>query len=211
MLQIIAFYLFAALVIASGAMTIMARNPVHSVLWLILAFFNAAGLMVLVGAEFIAMLLVIVYVGAVAVLFLFVVMMLNIDFAELRAGFMKNAPLGLVIALILLLELVLGVGAYRAGALELGTAAGDAAPLAGESNIENIGVLLYSRYLFLFETAGIILLVAMIGAIVLTHREQRAPRGHQNIAKQNARNPKEATINTQPEIGKGVDIGRVNQ
>ena len=206
MLQIIAFYLFASLVIASGALTILARNPVHSVLWLILAFFNAAGLMVLVGAEFIAMLLVVVYVGAVAVLFLFVVMMLNIDFAEMRAGFMKNAPLGVAIAVILLAELVLGIGAYQAGSIVLGTPVGDAAPVLGESNIESLGALLYSRYLFLFETAGIILLVAMIGAIVLTHREQRAARGHQNIAKQNSRNPKEATVNTRPPVGQGVEL-----
>src|SRR5690554_5781108 len=143
MIQLIAFYMFAAIVIASGAMVILSRNPVHSVLWLILAFFNAAGLMVLVGAEFIAALIVIVYVGAVAVLFLFVVMMLDIDFSELRAGFIKNFPLGIMIALVLLAELVLGVGAYRAGAMELGTPDGSAAPLLGESNIENIGVLLY--------------------------------------------------------------------
>jgi len=206
MIQTFAFYLFAALVIASGALTILARNPVHSVLWLILAFFNGAGLMVIVGAEFIAMLLVIVYVGAVAVLFLFVVMMLDIDFAELRAGFVKNFPLGIAVALVLLAELVLGVGAYRAGALELGTPAGDAAPLLGESNIESIGALLYGKYLFLFESAGIILLVAMVGAIVLTHRSGRAPRGQQNIARQNARKPSEATINTQPEVGQGVQL-----
>jgi len=206
MIQAFAFYLFAALVLASAAMTILARNPVHSVLWLILAFFNAAGLMVIVGAEFIAMLLVIVYVGAVAVLFLFVVMMLDIDFTELRAGFVRNFPLGLAIAVILLAELVLGIGAYRAGALDLGTPAGNAVPLLGRSNIENIGALLYSRYLFLFETAGIILLVAMIGAIVLTHREQRSPRGHQNISRQVARNPKEATVMTRPEVGQGVEL-----
>ncbi|MBH5322725.1 NADH-quinone oxidoreductase subunit J [Erythrobacter sp. JGD-13] len=198
--------MFAAFVIASGAMTILSRNPVHSVLWLILAFFNAAGLMVLVGAEFLAMLLIVVYVGAVAVLFLFVVMMLNIDFAEMRAGFMKNAPLGLAVAVILLAELVLGIGAYRAGRLELGTPTGDAAPIAGASNIENIGALLYGKYVFLFEAAGIILLVAMIGAIVLTHRERRATRGHQNIAKQNARRPDEATVNVKPEYGQGVEL-----
>ena len=206
MIQLIAFYLFAALVIASGAFTILARNPVHSVLWLIVAFFNGAGLMVLVGAEFIAMLLVIVYVGAVAVLFLFVVMMLDIVFAELRAGFVKNFPLGIAIAVVLLSELVLGIGAYRAGALELGTPDGSAAPLLGESNIESIGALLYGRYLFLFETAGIILLVAMIGAIVLTHREKRAYRGQQNISKQVARKPSEATVNTRPEVGQGVKL-----
>ena len=126
MIQTFAFYLFAVLVIASAVMVIMSRNPVHSVLWLILAFFNAAGLMVLVGAQFIAMLLVIVYVGAVAVLFLFVVMMLDIDFAELRAGFISNFPLGIAIALVLLAELVLGIGAYRAGAIALGTPTGAA-------------------------------------------------------------------------------------
>ena len=117
MIQAIAFYLFACLVIASGVLTIMSRNPVHSVLWLILAFFNAAGLMVLLVAEFIAMLLVVVYVGAVAVLFLFVVMMLDVDMAELRAGFIKNFPLGIAIALVLLAELVLGIGALGAGPL----------------------------------------------------------------------------------------------
>jgi NADH-quinone oxidoreductase subunit J len=205
MIQVIAFYLFAALTIAAGAITILARNPVHSVLWLIVAFFNAAGLMVLAGAEFIAMLLVIVYVGAVAVLFLFVVMMLDIDFAELRAGFIKNFPLGVVLAVVLLAELLMGVGAYQAGGLKLGTADGTAVAAAGASNIQAIGALLYSKYLFLFEAAGIILLVAMIGAIVLTHRERTGVRG-QNIAKQVARRPEDATINMQPEVGKGVQL-----
>ncbi len=205
MIQTIAFYMFAVLVIASGTFTILARNPVHTVRWLICAFFNGAALMVIVGAEFIAMLLVIVYVGAVAVLFLFVVMMLNIDFAELRAGFVKNFPLGIAIALVLLAELVLGIGAYRAGALELGTPDGTAAPHLGESNIENIGALLYGQYLFLFETAGIILLVAMVGAIVLTHRERKDSRP-QNIGKQIARKPSEATVNTQPEVGQGIKL-----
>ena len=205
MIHAIAFYLFATLVVASAALVIMARNPVHSVLWLIVAFFNAAGLMVLVGAEFIAMLLVIVYVGAVAVLFLFVVMMLDVDFAELRAGFVRNFPLGIAIAVILLAEMVLGIGAYRAGALELGMPDGLAAPLVGESNIESIGALLYSRYLFLFESAGVILLVAMIGAIVLTHRERTGTRT-QNISKQNSRRPEDATINMKPEVGKGVQL-----
>ncbi|MDE8654170.1 NADH-quinone oxidoreductase subunit J [Novosphingobium album (ex Liu et al. 2023)] len=205
MIQIFAFYLFAVMTIASGAITILARNPVHSVLWLILAFFNAAGLMVLAGAEFIAMLLVIVYVGAVAVLFLFVVMMLDIDFAELRAGFIRNFPLGMVLALALLAEMVLGIGAYRAGALKLGTPDGTATTAAGASNIEAIGALLYGRYLFLFEAAGIILLVAMIGAIVLTHRQRGDVRG-QNIARQVARRPDEATVNLRPEVGKGVTL-----
>jgi NADH-quinone oxidoreductase subunit J len=204
-IQAFAFYLFATIVIASGVMTIGARNPVHSVLWLILAFFNAAGLFLVLGAEFIAMLLVIVYVGAVAVLFLFVVMMLDIDFAELRAGFIKNFPLGMLVALVLLCEIVLGIGAYQAGALHLGTPTGEMATPEGASNIEAIGALLYGRYLFLFETAGIILLVAMIGAIVLTHRQRSGVRG-QNIARQIARRPDEATINTRPEVGKGVTL-----
>lgn len=207
MIQTLAFYLFAFLVVASGVFTIVARNPVHSVLWLILAFFNAAGLMVIVGAEFIAALLVIVYVGAVAVLFLFVVMMLDIDFAELRAGFVKNFPLGIAIALVLLAELVLGIGAYRAGAIELGVPDGSAAPMMDRSNIESLGAVLYGEYLFLFETAGLILLVAMVGAIVLTHREQpQGARGHQNIAKQNRRRPHEATEMKRPDVGKGVEL-----
>ncbi len=205
MIQTFAFYLFSALVIASATLVIMSRNPVHSVLWLIVSFFNAAGLMVLVGAEFIAMLLVIVYVGAVAVLFLFVVMMLDIDFAELRAGFVKNFPLGMLVALILAAELIMGLLAYSAGGLALGTPDGANAPLLGESNIENIGIVLYGKYLFLFETAGIILLVAMVGAIVLTHRGRKYQRS-QIVSKQNARRPEEATVNKQPEVGKGVEL-----
>lgn len=205
MIHVFAFYLFAILTIASGAITILARNPVHSVLWLILAFFNAAGLMILVGAEFIAMLLVIVYVGAVAVLFLFVVMMLDIDFAELRAGFVKNFPLGMLIAVVLLAEIVLGVGAYRAGAMELGTPDGAAAIAPGVSNTAAIGQLLYSRYLFLFEASGLILLVAMVGAIVLTHRERSGTK-KQNIARQIARRPDEAVTNMKPEVGKGMTL-----
>jgi NADH-quinone oxidoreductase subunit J len=203
MIQLLAFYLFAAMVILSAVFTILSRNPVHSVLWLILAFFNGAGLMVLVGAEFIAMLLVIVYVGAVAVLFLFVVMMLDIDFAELRAGFVKNFPLGMLLALVLLAELVFGLGAQRAGALKLGTPDGSAATALGASNTEAIGALLYGRYLFLFEAAGIILLVAMIGAIVLTHRQRSDTRG-QNVSRQNQRVPGEATVNMKPGVGEGV-------
>ena len=205
MIQAFAFYLFAFLVIMSGAFCILARNPVHSVLWLIVAFFNAAGLMVLVGAEFIAMLLVIVYVGAVAVLFLFVVMMLDIDFSELRAGFVRNFPLGIALALVLVSELVLGLGALKVGGLKLGTADGSAMTLAGQSNIEAIGALLYSRYLFVFEASGVILLVAMIGAIVLTHRQRSDTRG-QNISRQVARRPDEATRNERPEVGQGISL-----
>ena len=203
MIQTLAFYLFAVLLLASAVLVILSRNPVHSVLWLIVAFFNAAGLMVLVGAEFIAMLLVIVYVGAVAVLFLFVVMMLDIDFAELRAGFTRNFPLGIAIALVLLAELVLGLGAYQAGAFALGAADGASQAALGVSNTAAIGALLYTRYLFLFEAAGLILLVAMIGAIVLTHR-QRSDVRSQDVSRQNQRRPQDATRNTRPEVGKGV-------
>ncbi|MBE5072914.1 NADH-quinone oxidoreductase subunit J [Erythrobacteraceae bacterium E2-1 Yellow Sea] len=207
MIQAIAFYLFAGLMIASAVMVIMARNPVHSVLWLILAFFNAAGLMVLVGAEFIAMLLVIVYVGAVAVLFLFVVMMLDIDFAELRAGFIKNFPLGMLIALILFVELFVGIVAWNQGHITLGTADAAAAATGAESNIAAIGALLYGRYLAIFELAGLVLLVAMIGAIVLTHRKRPdGARSHQNITRQVMRRPEDATVMKQPEVGKGVDL-----
>ena len=207
MIQTLAFYLFAGLVIASAVMVIMARNPVHSVLWLILAFFNGAGLMVLVGAEFIAMLLVIVYVGAVAVLFLFVVMMLDIDFAEMRAGFIRNFPLGIAIAVILFAELFFGLVVYSEGTLELGSANATAATPMGESNIEAIGALLYGRYIFLFEISGIILLVAMIGAITLTHRQRpEGTRGRQDIGKQVRRRPEEATVMKNPEVGKGVEL-----
>ena len=204
MIQVISFYIFAAILLASAAMVIFARNPVHSVLWLIVAFFNAAGLMVLVGAEFIAMLLVIVYVGAVAVLFLFVVMMLDIDFAELRAGFMSNLPLGILLAIVLVVELLLGIAAFRAGAVELGNAVAAATP-ADKPNIEAMGALLYSKYVFLFETAGLILLVAMIGAIVLTHR-QRKGIFVQNISSQNQRRPQDAVRNVNQPVGQGVEL-----
>ncbi|MBB3980906.1 NADH-quinone oxidoreductase subunit J [Sphingobium fontiphilum] len=206
MIHVFAFYLFAILVVCSGALTILSRNPVHSVLWLILAFFNAAGLMLLLGAEFIAMLLVIVYVGAVAVLFLFVVMMLDIDFAELRAGFVDYLPFGMLIALVLLAEIVLGIGIWSAGPVEL---AQRAAPVTGDMpNIQAIGGLLYTRYIFLFEAAGLVLLVAMIGAIVLTHRARGGVKG-QNIAKQNRRRPQDAVRNINQPVGQGVDLGGV--
>lgn len=203
MIQAFAFYLFALVVLLSGAMTIASRNPVHSVLWLILAFFNAAGLMVLVGAEFIAMLLVIVYVGAVAVLFLFVVMMLDIDFTELRAGFVRYFGIGLVLALALVCEILIGVGAWSAGGIDLARRAAPVDPAL--PNIQAIGNLLYSRYLFVFEAAGFVLLVAMIGAIVLTHRERSGSR-YQNISRQNARRPQDATRNMRPTVGQGVQL-----
>ncbi|ANI78768.1 MULTISPECIES: NADH-quinone oxidoreductase subunit J [Sphingobium] len=203
MIHVFAFYLFATLVVCSGALTILSRNPVHSVLWLIMAFFSAAGLMVLLGAEFIAMLLIIVYVGAVAVLFLFVVMMLDIDFAELRAGFVDYLPFGMLIALLLLAEIVLGVGIWSAGPIELAQRAAPANPEL--SNIQAIGGLLYTRYIFLFEAAGIVLLVAMIGAIVLTHRARGGVRG-QNISRQNRRRPQDAVRNVNQPAGQGVEL-----
>jgi NADH-quinone oxidoreductase subunit J len=202
-IQILAFYLFATVVCVSAAATILSRNPVHSVLWLILAFFNAAGLMVLAGAEFIAMLLVIVYVGAVAVLFLFVVMMLDIDFAELRAGVMRYAAVGVALALGLVAEIGVAVWAYSAGGLELGRRV---APIKDDvPNIEAIGNLLYTRYLYVFEGAGLVLLVAMIGAIVLTHRN-RGDVHKQDINRQINRRQKDATRNMKPPVGQGVEL-----
>jgi NADH-quinone oxidoreductase subunit J len=197
----IAFYLFATLTIASAVAVVFARNPVHSVLWLILAFFNAAGLMLLVGAEFIAMLVVIVYVGAVAVLFLFVVMMLNIDFASLRSGFSKNLPFGIIIAIVLLAEIIVAVSAWQAGP----ALSSHEVPAAKIPNIVALGQLLYSRYLFAFELAGLILLVAMVGAIVLTHRSRRDTRP-QKVWKQVARRPDEAIKMTDPGVGEGMTL-----
>lgn len=202
MIHIIAFYLFAAILIAAGMMTVFARNPVHSVLWLILAFFNAAGLMVLLGAEFIAMLLVIVYVGAVAVLFLFVVMMLDIDFAELRSGFARYLPIGAVLALVLTVELIFGVISWRT---PISQGFNSQANVASVSNIQAIGEILYTRYLLLFEVAGIVLIVALIGAIVLTNRPRGGVR-RQNVGWQNARRPKDATVLIHQPSGEGVKL-----
>jgi NADH-quinone oxidoreductase subunit J len=203
-IQVFTFYLFATLVVASGVMTIASRNPVHSVLWLILAFFNAAGLFLLIGAEFLAFLMVIVYVGAVAVLFLFVVMMLDVDFAELRAGFANYLFPGLLLAVVLLAEMIVALVSRNAGAISL--AADQAAPAANApSNIVALGTMLYSRYLFIFEAAGIVLLVAMIGAIVLTHRKRSDVRP-QSINRQVRRRPKDAVRNMQPGVGQGVEL-----
>jgi NADH-quinone oxidoreductase subunit J len=170
-LSALAFYLFAGITIASGVMVISARNPVHSVLFLILAFFNAAGLFVLLGAEFLAMILVVVYVGAVAVLFLFVVMMLDINFVQLRSGALQYLPIGALVGLILLAELgLIFVGwATGPGVATAGVGAGLTQP-ANVTNTHALGALLYTRYAYAFQVSGLILLVAMIGAIVLTHR-----------------------------------------
>ncbi len=182
------FYLFASVTVASAFMVIASRNPVHSVLFLILAFVNASGLFVLMGAEFLAMILVVVYVGAVAVLFLFVVMMLDVDFAELRAGFIRNAPLGATVGIILLIELIMVVGFRLTGPLS--TAVTAPIPAAGSdvTNTEALGRILYTKYILLFQGAGLILLVAMIGAIVLTLRHKEGVK-RQSIAAQNARTP----------------------
>ncbi|SFR82916.1 NADH-quinone oxidoreductase subunit J [Sphingomonas jatrophae] len=203
MIQVFAFYLFATLVVAAGGLCILSRNPVHSVLWLIFAFFNAAGLMLLCGAEFIAMLLIIVYVGAVSVLFLFVVMMLDIDFAEMRAGFVKYLPAGLLLVVALGAEILIAGSAWRAGGLALSQRT---APTPEEvPNIEALGTLLYTRYLFIFEGAGLVLLVAMIGAIVLTHRIRGGVR-QQNIMRQNMRRPQDAIRNVDQPVGQGVEL-----
>jgi NADH-quinone oxidoreductase subunit J len=199
------FYMLSAVVVASGAMTILARNPVHSVLWLVLAFFNAAGLFVLLGAEFLAMILVIVYVGAVAVLFLFVVMMLDIDFAQLRAGFARYLPFGLLIGAVLAAELILVAGAWSFGDMAAGAKAAPVAAAEGMSNTEALGSLIYTRYVYVFQAAGMILLTAMIGAIVLTHR-QRGGVKRQNIGAQVARQPGDVIKVVKVGVGQGVDI-----
>jgi NADH-quinone oxidoreductase subunit J len=184
MLAALAFYLFSAILIASAIMVIAARNPVHSVLFLILAFFNAAGLFVLMGAEFLAMILVVVYVGAVAVLFLFVVMMLDIDFAELKRGSLQYLPFGVLIGIILAAELVLADRVWVFKPVEK-TVLASATP-AGVSNTVALGRILYTDYVYYFQIAGLVLLVAMIGAIVLTLRSRPGVR-KQVIAVQNAR------------------------
>ncbi len=191
-IQALAFYLFAAVVVAAGVMVISARNPVHSVLFLIVAFFNAAGLFVLMGAEFLAMILVVVYVGAVAVLFLFVVMMLDINIVELRQGFLQYMPIGGLIGLILLIELLMVLGAW-AVAPEAGVVAGVPLPPPElTTNTQALGEVLYTKYIYLFQAAGLILLVAMIGAIVLTLRRREGVR-RQNIGAQISR-PREAAV-----------------
>ena len=188
MFQALAFYVFAGVLVASALMVITARNPVHSVLFLILAFFNAAGLFVLLGAEFIAMILVIVYVGAVAVLFLFVVMMLDISFSDLRKGSMQYVPIGMIVGGILLLELV-SIG--LAWQFSPQAAAHVASPITADvENTVALGRLIYTDYIFAFQAAGLVLLVAMIGAIVLTHRYRPDVR-RQKVSVQNARRPED--------------------
>ena len=193
MIEALFFYMFSAVMLGAGLMVVVSRNPVFSVLFLILAFFNAAGLFVLIGAEFIAMLLIVVYVGAVAVLFLFVVMMLDINFAEMRAGFRKYLPLGLVVGGILVFELVAAIygDAFKGASL----------PAMPEiSNTRALGNVLYTKYMYLFQVAGLILLVAMIGAISLTMRKRPGVR-RQVIAEQNARSRAESVEVVEVPVG----------
>jgi NADH-quinone oxidoreductase subunit J len=203
LLPAICFYAFAGVAIASGVMVISARNPVHSVLFLILAFFNAAGLFVLMGAEFLAMILVIVYVGAVAVLFLFVVMMLDINFVELRRGFLQYLPIGALIGLVLLVELVLVFGAWVTAPDIAAAAAAPTPPLAQATNTAALGAVLYTRYIYPFQAAGLILLVAMIGAIVLTLRHRAGVR-RQSITVQVSRQRTQAVEVVKVRPGQGV-------
>ncbi len=198
--QAIAFYVFAAVLVVSAVLVVANRNPVYSVLFLILTFFNAAGLFVLLGAEFLAMMLVVVYVGAVAVLFLFVVMMLDINFAELRQGFVRYAGIGAIIGIILVAEIIFVVssGAMTPAANALSTSPTP----AGVTNTEALGRILYTEYFYLFQAAGVVLLIAMIGAIVLTHREREGVR-RQRIGAQLARDRRSVEIRKVP-TGTGI-------
>ena len=201
MLQGLAFYLFAVIAVISGFLVIAAKNPVHSVLFLILTFFNAAGLFVLMGAEFLAMILVVVYVGAVAVLFLFVVMMLDINFAELRQGFINYLPIGAAVGLVLLIELLLVVGGWTL-ARQPTIVSAIPSPVA-PTNTHALGQLLYTHYVYLFQVAGLILLIAMIGAIVLTFRRRPGVR-RQDHTRQLARTPGDTLTVHKVQTGKGV-------
>ena len=199
----LAFYAFAIVTVGAALMVTLSRNPVHSVLWLILAFLSSAGLFVLLGAEFVAMLLIIVYVGAVAVLFLFVVMMLDVDFAELKGEMAKYMPLGLLVGVVLLMQLALGVGAWvqADGAMGLRDAV---TPDAGQvENTKALGLLLYDKYLLLFQLSGLILLVAMIGAIVLTLRHRKDIK-RQNVLHQMWRDPAKAMELVDVKPGQGL-------
>ncbi|HXW49060.1 MAG TPA: NADH-quinone oxidoreductase subunit J [Xanthobacteraceae bacterium] len=202
-LHAIFFYLFAGITVASAVMVIASRNPVHSVLFLILAFVNAAGLFVLLGAEFLAMILIVVYVGAVAVLFLFVVMMLDVDFAELRRGVLSYLPVGSLIGAVLLAELLIVVGAWVIGPEAAKAIASPIPPSAEIPNTQALGLVLYTRYVYFFQAAGIILLVAMIGAIVLTLQHKPNVR-RQIIADQVARHKASAIEVVKVKSGQGL-------
>jgi len=200
-IPVFAFYLFAASALVAGLMVVTARNPVHSVLWLILAFLSSAGLFVLMGAEFVAMLLIIVYVGAVAVLFLFVVMMLDVDFAALKGEMARAMPLGLLIGVVILLQLGVAFGAWETSQIALGQR--DAVVAEGMQNTAALGLLIYDRYILLFQLAGMILLVAMIGAIVLTLRHRKDVK-RQDVLAQMWRDPAKAMELKDVKPGQGL-------
>ncbi|MDF1585974.1 NADH-quinone oxidoreductase subunit J [Marinimicrococcus flavescens] len=199
--ELFIFYVFAVVTVASAVMVVAARNPVHSVLFLILSFFNTAGLFVLIGAEFLAMMLVVVYVGAVAVLFMFVVMMLDVNFVQLRQGFMQYMSIGAVVGIILMIELIMVVGTWVLGEEGEVLAGPGTVPLA--SNTELLGNVLYTDYVYLFQTAGLILLVAIIGAISLTLRQRPGIR-RQDIGRQVHRRPSETVELRKVRSGSGV-------
>ena len=201
MIEALCFYLFSFFTVTAAILVISVRNPVHSVLFLILVFFNSAGLFVLLGAEFLAMILVVVYVGAVAVLFLFVVMMLDINFVELRQGFLQYLPTGIIIGLILFFELVVIVGGHTIASEDIKSSTWPIPPVNNLTNTEALGELLYTHYIYLFQAAGIILLVAMVGAIVLTHRHRQGAR-KQQIHEQVNRNDTIKIVKV--ESGKGI-------
>ena len=203
MISALFFYIYAAACVASAFMVIAAKNPVHSVLFLILAFVNASGLFVLLGAEFIAMILIVVYVGAVAVLFLFVVMMLDVDFAELREGFLQYLPIGAVVGCIFLAELLLVVGAWTFAPTIPQTITAPISAAADVSNTMALGLVLYTRYVYFFQLAGLVLLVAMIGAIVLTLQHRQGIK-RQDVSKQNARTKATAIEIRQVRSGQGL-------
>jgi NADH-quinone oxidoreductase subunit J len=197
------FYLFAGVCVASAVMVIVSRNPVHSVLYLILAFVNASGLFILIGAEFLAMVLVVVYVGAVAVLCMFVVMMLDVNFAELRSGFQRFLPLGITVGVVLLVELAAVAWGWRFAPAAPEVRFAPAPPPGAIHNTAALGRLIYTDYVFLFQAAGLVLLVAMIAAIVLTHRERKTSR-HQSIRLQTARSVAETLTLVPAPLGQGV-------
>ena len=198
-----AFYAFAIVAVTAGLLVTISRNPVHSVLWLILAFLSSAGLFVLLGAEFVAMLLIIVYVGAVAVLFLFVVMMLDIDFAQLKGEMAKYMPLGLLIGVILLMQLTLGIGAWVQADGAMGLRQAVAPDAAQVENTKALGLLIYDKYIYLFQASGLVLLVAMIGAILLTLRHRKDVK-RQNVLQQMWRDPAKAMELKDVKPGQGL-------
>ena len=201
--QGLTFYLFAAIAVGAGVMVVSARNPVHSVLFLILTFFTTAGLFVLIGAEFLAMVLVVVYVGAVAVLFMFVVMMLDINFVEMREGFLQYMPVGVLVGIILLVELLMVLGTASMSPEVMAAGTEPIPDLADRQNTAALGDVIYTKYIYLFQAAGMILLIAMIGAIVLTHRQRPGVR-KQVISKQLARTREETVELKKVQPGQGI-------